>query len=920
MRLYAVICRLAYLCVASWLTLSFCICPTTANAQSAPAQQHRLTPSKSGFITAWMVARSVSKTAAERFITQNNRPKMRLRATSGPFVNLGKQPSKRQVTIATINLIASSSTSVSLRFGGDGHIIAYLDSKKVGEQTYAREALVDDVAVKLQLTEGHHRLTLLMRRHSKKRNRRWRIAARILDTDGSPPHHIQYALPQSADSPHEDVSAEAVGVSLHPFIQDGRTQVTIKTAVNGLTVPNYAASWEARADKKTIATGTVGTEKTVHLQANSRSTRVEILIGSRIVKQSIGTRKRWLHIMQRIDENMQRLPSSLPLVTRETLKYERDRLAKHIIDAIPETHWLNRELLRLEKLVTSAALGTDPLIQERGTFRRAYRSRFDASLQHYSIHVPKRYRGKRAWPLVVGLHGLGSSPHMALRQVLGKDRDKEAGESGEPRAIRSDMPQLPDRGVITVCPYAYGDTAYWFYGELDVLRVIEEVSRDYRIDPERIVLTGLSLGGLGTYHIGHHYPDRFAALGPLGGFSSVKLYRQIRKHPKTDWERLLINQRDATSYAENGKYTPMYVVHGEKDAPRHARAMTNRYKALRYRYALDIPEGYGHDVWQYSYGRGRLLQSLLRHRRPKTPDEIVFKTLSARYRSAYWATINWFEFTNRPAIVRGRVDRKRNAINITDLGNVRGLTLSPRRAGLSLEKPVTVSLPNGDTVTSEPKQRLHLSRTKGVWSMQSQAEPPPGQKRPGLSGPLDDIMFEPHRFVVGTHDPKQTDTNRRLVAEDRTYLRHRNHKITFPASDDVSITDDQIQSEHLVLYGNPNSNSVLRRLIAAGLPLSFDANGLTLFDRRYEGKDVGIKMIYPNPLAPNKYVVVVAGVSWRGTLLSRHLPRFLPDVVIYDERIRSRYLERILIDRPVLFGGFFDESWKGLKTVRQTNN
>ena len=96
-----------------------------------------------------MVARSVSKTTAERFITQNERLKLRLRATSGPFVNLGKQPAKLKITTAFIDLQVSSSTSVSLRFGDDGHIIAYLDAKKVGTQTHAREALVDDVAVDL---------------------------------------------------------------------------------------------------------------------------------------------------------------------------------------------------------------------------------------------------------------------------------------------------------------------------------------------------------------------------------------------------------------------------------------------------------------------------------------------------------------------------------------------------------------------------------------------------------------------------------------------------------------------------------------------------------------------------------------------------------------------------------------------------
>ncbi|MEC8022665.1 MAG: prolyl oligopeptidase family serine peptidase, partial [Myxococcota bacterium] len=879
---------------------------------SARANDTKLTlqPSQSGFITAWAVSPRQSKKRAAELALGPPPSHATLQAGPGPFVSLGKRPSRTRTSVAWIELNVQQASSATLRFGGDGYITAYLNGQMVGQQPYHRSALIDDAIVPLRLSPGTHQLALVMSPHKGSRSRAWRLAARILDSTGRPPVSLTYRLKRPNLETAVSVNAKMSTISWAPAIREGSVIVDVATQYEGLFIPETPIQWRISHGRASVATGRIGETARLVLPPSGRHTLVTLTMASRRETRRFGTYSSWLQKLQRIDNALERLPDELPTVTKDTLNSERKRLAQHVLHAIQDGRWLNRELDRLVTLSETAAEGHDPLLKERGAFRRAYRSRFDGQLQQYSIHVPKRYTGSRKWPLVVGLHGLGSSPHMTLRQVLGMDRDKDAGEPGEPRAIRSDMPRLPDRGVITVCPYAYGDTAFWFYGELDVLRVIDEVQRDYAIDTDRIILTGLSLGGLGTYHIGHHFPDRFASLGPLGGFSSVKLYRQIRRHKKAPWEYFLIDQRDATTYAENGKYTPMYVVHGERDAPRHARAMTSRYEALGYQYTLDIPEGFGHDVWQYSYGRGRLLRSLLRHRRKTKPREIVFKTLSYRYRTAYWAHIDRFISSNAKTQLGAHVDLKQRIFHLSRLDNIRGITLDPGKSPISTAGDVTIALPNGQSLRSNTRSLIHLQKEDDRWSLVSSVVEPTGFKRPGVSGPLDDIMFEPHRFVIGTQDPVQTDINRRLVAEDRRYLRHRNHHIRFPVSDDVEVTDAQLKNEHLVLYGNTRSNIVLKRLVDAGLPLTFDTTGITLQHRRFEGKDVGIKMIYPNPLSPDHYVVVVAGVTWEGTLLSRHLPRFLPDVVVYDQRIKSRYLERIMVDRSVRFGAFFDERWQ----------
>ena len=67
-------------------------------------------------------------------------------------------------------------------------------------------------------------------------------------------------------------------------------------------------------------------------------------------------------------------------------------------------------------------------------------------------------------------------------------------------------------------PYGRGESAgYYGIAEADVLRAMDHVQRAYHVDEDRVHLTGLSMGGGGTWHIGLRYPDRFASISPVCG-------------------------------------------------------------------------------------------------------------------------------------------------------------------------------------------------------------------------------------------------------------------------------------------------------------------------------------------------------------------------------------------------------------------
>ncbi len=881
-----------------------------------------------GFLTAWLVAGPVPEGRAKDLIAAGEPKGKPWRLVAGPTLRVdagkaGRPKARGLETWFAMVLVADKAMDVELKVGADGAVEPWLDGKRLSRHEQSHLVLWDDHVVRTHLARGRHTLLLRTQRKKTQNGSGWRIACRIHDALGRVPPGLRFELPEPATGP--EVSARAVRTRITPEPTADGFRVVVAARLTGSAASGVKLPWRLELEGTPLAEGTL-TAKEPKL---SRTVVVRpakdgpLLLTARAGVSGANSagvttepfklkfRKAWhVALARAVEDRTAADPARFTQATLDSVQWNLEELRRLVVEGTPDETWLGRELTRVGGWARALKDGQDPFVHERGAFYRAYRSPYDARLQHYSVHLPPRYDGGQRWPLVIGLHGIGSGTHYTLRRVLGKDVPE--GEHATKTAIRGDMPVLADYGVLTATAWGYHNSAFWFYGEDDVTRIVDEMKAAYRVDPDRVYLTGLSLGGLGTYHVGLHYPDMWAALGPLGGFSTIKLYQQILPHPKTPWEKALIEQRDATSYAENGKHLPMKVVHGKRDNPAQAKAMTNRFEKLGYTVELDVPD-LGHDVWQYSYGEGKLVKWLKRWKRPANPDQVVLKTHSYRYTRAYWVRIGWIEdYPSRAALVRVRVDGKdRNRVVVDEATNVRGLTLNLGRPKLG-SGPYTVEIA-GERFKVPGPQLVHLRREgTGPWRVADSAEPPAGWKRQGVSGPLDDVMFEPHLFVVGTQDPSQTDVNRRLVREDRRYLRHHDHDVWFPMVDDVHVTDADLRDRHLVLYGNSASNKVLARLLEGGrIPLSFEpGKALTFAGKRYEGAEVGIKLVMPNPLSPSKMVVIVAGVSWRGTLASRFLPRFLPDYIVYDGRITTRYDERLLIDRPVRAAGFFTDDWR----------
>ena len=136
----------------------------------------------------------------------------------------------------------------------------------------------------------------------------------------------------------------------------------------------------------------------------------------------------------------------------------------------------------------------------------------------YVVFVPKDYKGDKEYPLILFLHGSGSTGTDGEKQVKG----------GLASAIR----KKKDFPFIVVFPQSQKKT--WQAKSDDgkrAMSILAEVQKAYKVDSKRIYLTGLSMGGFGTWSFAAAYPQRWAAIAPICGGGSTQAAEKIKNIP-----------------------------------------------------------------------------------------------------------------------------------------------------------------------------------------------------------------------------------------------------------------------------------------------------------------------------------------------------------------------------------------------------
>jgi enterochelin esterase-like enzyme len=823
-------------------------------------------------------------------------------------------------------LISGKARHVQLNAGFGGRMRVYLGDKLVLDEARpsSPKPFKDEVAAEIDLGAGVTPITVLLERRDEAASG---VFLRFKDPNGRSARDLLFAFPQGGGACGLNDLA-SVDMARAPI--KGGFSVEIKANLMGLS-PRGPLEAPLRAELfdegklkngREIATSKVtvsefprgGSAAFSVLPEKPGDFELGLAIGAKNTKNEITRRVKLVYrgdLHARIVDLHARAPDLAKAAkreaTRDSFLYHVDTLVRALAENHPDKSYLAARTADAEKIAKSLAAGEDPYSTKTGIVHRAYTSELDGRLQPYVAFIPPSYKrdASKSMPLIITFHGLESQPEHALRAVIG-EAVNDAIVSGH--AARH-LPSFPDYGVLLAAPWGYGKAGQRQLGEHDVLRVIREMRESYRVDERRISITGASLGGTVSFVVPLHYPDLFSAAAPLCGYPNLLTWTSVRSTPHTPWEDVLLQKRYIGNYAENGLHLPLHIIHGGRDGPDRSRVIADRYRELGYEHKFDVQDELDHNVWEYGYEDGRMIAWLKSRARPEKPARVRLTTGEYRYSKAHWVRLIAMTDASAIASIDARVAERTGEIKVTTRNvDAFGLDLGgfdlPSGASAVIDKNNPIPLPEGASAKT-----VFFARASAGGAFERVENEPSraGKKRPGVSGPLDDILRHPVLIVYGTQDPAQTEANRR-VAEHFAAFDHWAYA-RFPIAADTEATAADLAQKSLILIGGPASNRVTADFIGS-LPVRFEANALTVRGKRYEGRDLGVSLIHPHPKNEAEYIVLHAGVGDRGTLASRHLPQLVPDYLVYDARITIQRGELLLDKRAVLDGGFFDQSWR----------
>ena len=585
------------------------------------------------------------------------------------------------------------------------------------------------------------------------------------------------------------------------------------------------------------------------------------------------------------------------------LRYEEPLSAK-------DTGMLTTALARGSKRVQWLREKKTPWATKKGKVLRGFVSEIDGSTQPYGVIVPRGYDGSRPMRLDVVLHG--SSKPVGMSEIRFGARFDGGDENDEGSSA------APDADYIELHPLGRVENCYRWAGETDVFEAIEAVCRNYRIDRDRIVLRGMSMGASGTWHLGLKHPDRFVAIGPYCGyvdthrFSETPIPKFIKVGPLPLHQERGLHMLDSVDYAANASVVPAIAAIGDQDVFFQAHViMGEAFSREGLEMVNLISPGTGHTIDPVTHAEqmrriGVHAAEGLNH----DPAQLRFVTWTLKYHRCHWLELLGLGRHYDRAEFRGRTSED-GAVEITQVKNI---------TRFAIHRPVSSMRILDEEIELPPHQTddaLVFVKMEEGW----QCEGSRNQfallgKRPGLQGPIDDAFATPFLCVRGTGEPWNPEVDawasaslRRFEYEWSRYMRG-----DLPIKNDTEVTEADVREKHLILFGDPGSNSWIAKALPE-LPVTWSRDKVKIGENRLPAKNHAPAFICASPLAKDRYIVINSGHTFHEKEFAAFnyllFPR-LGDWAVMEALPGSRQWEPASPDFPekVIRAGYFDEAWQ----------
>jgi len=549
--------------------------------------------------------------------------------------------------------------------------------------------------------------------------------------------------------------------------------------------------------------------------------------------------------------------------------------------------------------------GTAPWITATGLVARGYVSRIDGSVQPYGLVVPASYQPgtSHQFRLDFWFHGRGETLS-ELDFING--RQKSAGEFTPPN---------------TFVLHLYGRycNANRFAGETDLFEALENVRKYYPIDQNRLVVRGFSMGGAACWDFAAHHAGLWAAAAPGAGFSETAGFLNDFQNEKIKpawYEQKLFHLYDATDYAINVFNCPMVAYSGEVDRQKQAADMMAKALAaegIEMTHIIGPKTAHAYNP-QSKPEINRRIDSIVARGRNPAPEKVRFTTWTLRYNQMLWVTVGGLEQHWERARVDAEWQATENSIHALTKGvSATSFSFEPGLYPLDITRLPKVVLDgqklDGARPLSDRSWTSHFRKDGKKWMAVAPMEESGLRKRHGLQGPIDDAFMDSFLMVRPTGKPLNDKVGAWAAAELAHATNHWRQQFRGDArvKDDADVSSDDIAASNLVLWGDRASNKLIAQ-IADKLPVRWDDHEIALGKKSFASDNHVPVLIYPNPLNPNRYIVMNSGFTFREYDYlnnARQTPK-LPDYAIIDVNtpVSSR------APGEIVQAGFFGEQWE----------
>ena len=533
-----------------------------------------------------------------------------------------------------------------------------------------------------------------------------------------------------------------------------------------------------------------------------------------------------------------------------------------------------------------------------------YKSDLDDSFQPYGLVLPADYHSSKMLPrrLDLWFHGRGEKVaeiHFLMQQQNGTG-------------------QYTPPSTFVLHPYGRYCNAFKFAGEIDVLEALDYLKTRLPVDQDRIGVRGFSMGGAGCWQFATHYPHLWFAANPGAGFSETPEFLRIFQNEDArltapEYEQTLWKLYDCTNWSRNLLNCPTIAYSGEIDKQKQAADIMAESLA---KHGVSLTHIIGPETAHKIHPESKKIieakMQFLADNQPSIdiPANIDFTTYTLRYNKHHWVSVlgleqHWKRSTIRAVLADSAITAVTQ--NISDLE----FSFEAGQWKNNDGGPVKVILDGQILQTSLPRsdQSWHgrFAKRKGIWLMKNSVDAAL-RKKPNLQGPIDDAFMQPFVFVLPTGNSKDAAVDQWIKKESEHAMTHwRKHfrgdirKIL-----DSQLTESHIAQSNLILFGDLDSNSVIKKL-SSQLPVRWEKEHIRVGENHVPRVGHVPILIYPNPLNQERYIVINSGFTFREYDYlnnARQTPK-LPDWALVDitNGSTSQYPGKII------HADFFNEYW-----------